>query len=468
MARNFPQNIRQREFGKLRIEQPNPGITLGYFIPLQDGDNASILDFISPDVGIKLFEIEEESDLVLIYPLNTNPASYDYLQPKYKYLDSIALHGLGNRDLELGDEDGDIFEFLESLPNGFVKDYNYGLGFLKEYSFLVEILEEYPIKHLIISEQNSTQINLEDSTCTLNLAHFNTILKSVDRITRQVRVISRKVKTAVAYNNLAYFLQDKRFPQRPFELGDSTLERLIAKTSSIIHVNLSRSEQREAVELISSNKKSIVEDQPEILYKLHNEIELVALEKLIERFEEMLEKKCLEASWQKLFSDNPFILSLVFGYPVIKVQNQAHVGGRKISGSGESIADFLVKNNLSNNTALFEIKKPSEAVVFKTPYRENIFGPSAQLAGALNQLLDQKRKFLQEIALIKHNSGIHDIQSYAVHGILIIGCMPSGEEEKKSFELFRGNSKDVSIITFDELLEKLKQLHQFLCQGVEE
>jgi hypothetical protein len=34
--------------------------------------------------------------------------------------------------------------------------------------------------------------------------------------------------------------------------------------------------------------------------------------------------------------------------------------------------------------------------------------------------------------------------------------------QRKSFELFRGNSRNIVIITFDELLEKLRQLRTFL------
>jgi hypothetical protein len=40
--------------------------------------------------------------------------------------------------------------------------------------------------------------------------------------------------------------------------------------------------------------------------------------------------------------------------------------------------------------------------------------------------------------------------------------MPSDEDQQKSFELYRGNSKDVEIVTFDELLNKLKELSTFL------
>jgi hypothetical protein len=33
---------------------------------------------------------------------------------------------------------------------------------------------------------------------------------------------------------------------------------------------------------------------------------------------------------------------------------------------------------------------------------------------------------------------------------------------QQSFELFRGNQREVVVITFDELLGKLKALHEFL------
>lgn len=57
------------------------------------------------------------------------------------------------------------------------------------------------------------------------------------------------------------------------------------------------------------------------------------------------------------------------------------------------------------------------------------------------------------------------MESYSVHCCLIIGTIPSDEDRLKSFELFRGNSKDVEIVTFDELSEKLKQLRNFLTSA---
>ena len=52
-----------------------------------------------------------------------------------------------------------------------------------------------------------------------------------------------------------------------------------------------------------------------------------------------------------------------------------------------------------------------------------------------------------------------------MHGVLVVGTTPQDTDQQKSFELFRGNSKDIAIITFDELLEKLRLLHGFLASG---
>ena len=68
----------------------------------------------------------------------------------------------------------------------------------------------------------------------------------------------------------------------------------------------------------------------------------------------------------------------------------------------------------------------------------------------------------QGVATIKNNNRVYDIESYAVHCILVIGRLPVNDDEIKSFEIYRRNSKNVQIITFDELLFKLKQLHEFL------
>ena len=169
-----------------------------------------------------------------------------------------------------------------------------------------------------------------------------------------------------------------------------------------------------------------------------------------------------EEKWQEFFLANPFALSLAFGYPVIKLHGKTSVGGRRMSGQGEKYTDFLVKNSLTNNTAIVEIKKPNTPLLKRSEYRNEVFPPSTDLTGAITQALDQKHQFEKEISQFKENNEIHDIRTYSVHCCLIVGTMPEDVAKQKSFEFFRGNSKDVEIITYDELLTKLNNLLKFL------
>ena len=213
---------------------------------------------------------------------------------------------------------------------------------------------------------------------------------------------------------------------------------------------------------MTNNVKAISETKTEQLAQLQRNIELVSLEGLIAHFEKLLTAGHSEEMWQEFFLANPFALSLAFGYPIIKVHDRASVGGRRLSGQGDKYTDFLVKNSMTNNTAIVEIKKPDTPLLKQSKYRNEVFPPSTDLTGAITQALDQKHYFEKEIAHIKENSNIYDIRTYSVQCCLVVGTIPEDEAKQKSFELFRGNSKDVEIITYDELLTKLENLLVFL------
>ena len=260
---------------------------------------------------------------------------------------------------------------------------------------------------------------------------------------------------------MIFFAEKIGQPEIPITVGRHPLRKLLTSVAQS-EEPLSDGEQVAVLDVMGKNVKAFAETQPEKLVKLQSDIEFATLNNLIVRYEELINKNLLESDWQRFLIENPFILSLVFGYPIIKVQDQASIGGRKFSGSGEKITDFLVKNSMTNNTAIIEIKKPQTELLNKKPFRSGVYTPSSELSGSINQVLDQKYQFEREITPIKINSKMYDIETYAVHCCLIIGKMPSDADRQKSFELCRRNSKDVEIVTFDELLKKLKELSAFL------
>lgn len=392
-----------------------------------------------------------------MFPINTLATHPEFLEPKYKQIRSISLD---RWKFDIPASESEVREQLDELPSGFVKDPSYGLGLLKDYRFIIDAIEAIPgINHLVLSWERPTGI--ADDLYFLSFMDYDEIRRAINRITSGKQEEASTDKWVVAHNALLTTVLPTQFPEetRPYKPG--TIFKLVGaehRTSPY-----SKADRDAAVRVVERSTRRMAKESPSQLLKLKSDIELVTLESLIARFEVMLHKNLAEGAWQQLFNDNPFILNLAFGYPVTKVRDLAHVGGQTITGSGGSIADFLVKNKLSKNIALFEIKTPQSGLLGGT-YREQLYGPARELVGAVNQVLDQRYELTKNIAMLKENSRDYDLESYAVHGVLVIGRTPDGHDRQRSFELYRGNSKDVSIFTFDELLEKLKALFQFLSE----
>ena len=460
MAQLFRNRAGQQPSGKLIIKEEHPNFNNVYFVPSKENLEIGKLNSSNPTKYKKhILDINCQDDYISIYPIDTRYWREEFLEAKYEQLESITLKGF---DFELADDEDGVIELLSNLPSAFIKDYNYGLGLQKDYRFIIYALEELGIKHLVISKKEKTNIDISNSSFTIEHNEFDIIRKGLNKIVYQSRNITSKTRQIAAYNFLAGFLNNEKYIQKQLIEKGSPLEREIAKSSPIILLNPTKIEQEDAIKFVSKNKKIIAKENPQIISKLRSDIELVTLEELIESYENNLNKKLPENFWQKLFNENPFVLSMSFGFPIIKIKDQASIGGNKLSGKGTKITDFLVKNKLTNNLGLFEIKTPSTKILNRKPYRDGVYIPSSDLSGSLNQVIDQKRKLQTEIAQIKNNSRIYDIETFSVNTVLVIGKLPIEPDEKKSFEMFRGNSKNVVIITFDELLEKLKQLHNFL------
>jgi hypothetical protein len=463
MALGLRQHDPERD-GTLEVEEIHPNFVEVYFVPPAHSLQAA--QFRSQKLALKRAKLLEIHHAFLtIYPISTFGHRSDFLKPKYRQVKCITL--AGSHIVTVGGEDGGVpttpdgvLELLEELPSAFTKDYAYGLGLAKPYRYIIDAVEELTgCSGIIIGGDDAVNpYEAGEEWFCISETEFDKARRALNNIENLAQTAARSVKEATTYNILAERLG---VPKKEVKAGRHPYRKLI---TAIAQGNeaLSEADKGAVINALTAQVESIAETQPDKLAKLRGDIELVTLDALIDRYDKMLNEKLVEGQWQAFFNENPFILNMAFGYPVIKVRDQASVGGRRLSGGGEKITDFLVRNSLTNNTALFEIKTPQTALLNKTPFREGVYTPSGDLSGSINQALDQKYQFQKQIAHIKENSRLYNIESYAVHCCLIIGLAPDGEDQKKSFELFRRNSKDVEIVTFDELLEKLKQLSAFL------
>jgi hypothetical protein len=414
-----------------------------------------------PNAVMELLEFHMSTDRVVIHPHNTIPGGADYLGPKYDRLRTIVLDGFGYEALSW---EGEIEQFLEDLPTGFVRDPEYGLGLLKELNGVVAAIEAAGAVRLIISKREPSRI--EGDTYILAYREFEALRLALGRTHRQAVASAGIDKRILIHNALLTARAPDRFPARTRPYRRDTIFRSVDATR-LDPATVSEADGLAAAKVVSTAKRKLAEAQSPALLDLQREIELVTLERLVARMGQMIGQPHAEAAWQAFFLENPFVLSLAFSLPIVAIGDQVSVGGRKFSGAGEKVADFLYRNHLTDNITVVEIKEAKKGLL-GSEYRPGLYAPSAELVGAVNQVLDQRYQLQKSIAGRKEASRRYDLESYAMKCLIVMGRAPEGPDRRKSLELFRNNLNDVLVVTYDELLAKLEHLHLFLTDGAAE
>lgn len=408
--------------------------------------------------GVDLMFIDGSKNSLSINPLSTTITQSNFLKAKYRDIQSITLEGFSFKTPENED---DLQDLLQSLPTGFVKDYQYGLGLVRELSPIIHTISDLPnVDHLVISTTKETCV--ENNFYILSYDDFEEIRLTLNRIISRHQSSSRMERYLYAHNTLLTTISPKNHPYKKKPYKKNAVSDFTSETNWQDNT-LSKRDSSAIVDLLKTNKEAIYKNSKEKFADLQFDFNLINIENVLKESEKLFHRKrSSEDNWQDLLNENPMILPLVFGYPVIKIQDQASVGGRTFSGRGDKITDFLVKNKLTNNLAIIEIKKPATALMKPGSYRDSVHAVTNDLAGAVAQILDQKYKLQKEIASLKENSRIYDIETYAVECVLLMGTMPTETDQIKSFEQFRSNLQNLKIVTFDELIQKLKDIYKTL------
>ncbi len=174
-----------------------------------------------------------------------------------------------------------------------------------------------------------------------------------------------------------------------------------------------------------------------------------------------------EESWQQLLSTQSFVLEQVFSVPVVMIKSKAYVGGKSILNTGGSVVDFLVKNEVTHNVALVEIKTPTTRLLGGV-YRDGVYGPSAELSGAIVQVLACRDSLVAERCKLLGEAKMQ-AEAFDPQCVVIAGHAKeelSDAEKNRSFELFRRQLNDVRIITYDEMYDRTKRLITVLENGL--
>ena len=330
---------------------------------------------------------------------------------------------------------------------------------------------------VVFSDDNETHIKLAPRTLMKVI-----YLKDKDDIEgfQLIKVVSNKEKEQVKLSKfnmqqLKCFLEFinsidlKGISNRRISLADNSLAVLDLETKKKIATLLSGEEGGEIVSDLL--KKGLITNQDLVNTGYRKQ--------QLEKFENMLYQNGLnnykieikkpntkdETAWQHFFMCNQWIFGYGLDYRFQGIlQKEFHASNTNAAGKDGVIADFLLGDK--RFTTFVELKLPTTELFSSSKNRSNAWKLSEKLIDAYSQILEQKASGQIKIETTKEllddfNTEISQ-RSYDSRTILIIGCWDqissdvTGEKriKEKTFELFRRDSRNVDIVTYDELYER--------------
>lgn len=261
--------------------------------------------------------------------------------------------------------------------------------------------------------------------------------------------------------------------ERRLKLADNSLDILDEETKKKISTLLQGNEGAEVIQELLDNDVVTSQDivntgyrknQLKIFERLLNEKDSLQQYKLNEKDLSINTKD--EIAWQHFFNKNPWIFGYGLDYRYQSIlQKEFSASNTDAAGKGQVNADFLIGDNYF--TTFVELKTPDTDLFVNTGSGQNRSGSwclSTKLIYAVSQILEQKAVGQIKLETEPYNSLGEKItqKGYDSKCILVVGNLNKEVEEsqdssqikeikRKTFELFRRDSRNIEIITYDEL-----------------
>lgn len=397
---------------------------------------------------------------IIMRPIHANPHRVQYLNRKNGHFGIVIYEDGCENDLPYEAEEAAL-SIAVRLPYGLFDSPGDGLGLPKDLDAVWQTLSRIQgTEILVVSRKRATA--LSEGVICIREDELDKLRRKFNRTKTAGRKLVRQTKQSVVHDDVLTKLDPEKF------------RRVIQVNQPLVGVRRETAAEAkrraqgdgwgtETVREIAQRLPNIARQAPRDLMMLHAEIERATLATVIEKYDELLGKTTQERHWQSFFEQNELVLSMVFARPVKLLHTQFHAKPSTITGSGAQIGDFLF-GELGQALAIVEIKKPGTELVQGKAYRgEEVFGPSAELSGAMTQVLHQQSELRQRWT--QHTSDTEGLRAWkpdVIKCIVIAGSTPTEPAKRRSFEVFRNSCKDVEVVTFDELMNKLKLLHKYL------
>lgn len=388
-------------------------------------------------INVKSKEVFKASKKITYYPFSTRNG-----QQKYESIRKISF-----------------VDMPDKLPRGF-SAWSRGYGFTKTLSRLVKPLSdknkdcEILIGPKLSNTFSQGKVEINAASLDAEFPKFSSLMENHSK--------ELNIQAETSLHDL--FPEDFKQPKSNYK--EDMLSRFIQR-SGIKASDLSRKDVNAVLELAKDTDQNELLSNEGSVLQARERLEKFYIETVIEEYEKLLKlstaSDSTEEKWQKFFKKYNWIFSQLFSTAVLFFEDKAFVGGKSIDNKDGKVADFVYKNSLTDNVAIVEIKTHNTAILKKQAYRgRDVFATDRELSGALNQVLDQRDNLQKECYDLSRKAG-KEFEVYNSKCLVIIGSLKGKNKDfKKAFELQRSNSKDVDIITFDEVLVKLKGLKKII------
>ncbi len=203
--------------------------------------------------------------------------------------------------------------------------------------------------------------------------------------------------------------------------------------------------------------------QSDSIVQLSESISVERLSRVISLIEDNLENANDEFWQSTVFKENQWVLAQLFASPCTIFQDKAYVGGKGIGNRGGNLCDFLYQNQLTNNVVLIEIKTPKTQII-QGPYR-NTFSFTQEMSGAINQVINYRDSLMKEYSDLIRTTD-RAFSAFNPKCAVIIGQISDLKRNQvPAFESYRNSLNNIEVITYDEILLRLKDLRSLFTRS---
>jgi Domain of unknown function (DUF4263) len=193
-------------------------------------------------------------------------------------------------------------------------------------------------------------------------------------------------------------------------------------------------------------------------------------EQTIGEFERALQEHTAdEKFWQDFFELHPWILQTAFSSTVYYLGGEVYVGGKRPvgrQGTGGVATDFLFADDSTKSFAVVEIKTPHTKLIggryrgdADGGYDNETYSMHGDLTGGVVQTRNQMSVAIDNFESVLGPGFGNKLNRVHPKGVLIVGEIRElSERQLTSFNHFRHGLYSLTVITFDELLRRLRVL----------